>query len=351
MGPTILDNSLVGVQPMPGPTAQIFAIRPRYDNAQGEEIYQNPRRHAHTGVDSAGNKGNTNAVASDTERDPFASAFSAGSAMSTLLGEGDVDAESSVTIDSVPIQAKTRAHKASFSEELAQDMQSQHNVDARALISGVLGEALVAETKLEILRKMYLSAVTGAQDTTTAGVYDLDVEPDGRWLAEKGKILAMRILKEASEIHDETRLGHGNFAIVDSNTFNLLWGSGMISDLGPSNNLLSGSSPVVKDTNPGIGNLMGQMTVYRDDVHKPANTRGFCMVGWKGSNPWEAGMYHAPYIPAWLTTATDERSFQPRLAWKSRYGLAANPLADTNGQITAGTNPFYRKFRIDNLVV
>lgn len=351
MGPTILGNQLVGVQPMQTPNAQIFALRPRYTNSAGAEVHKSAPDSAFTGLSSDGTKGNVTPVATDTVTDPMAAVFTTGTAMDTATGEGDVGAEFSVTVDAVPVIAQTRTSKASMSYETLQDLSSQHGIDGRALFSGLLAEQLAAETNYEILRKLYISAVLGSSNSAVPGTFNLAVDSDGRWTAEDIRLLALHILQEATEIMQNTRLGHGNFAVVSSNVYNALFGAGLISDAGPSNTMFAGSNPVIKTNTPGIGILLGSITVYRDDYARPAPGKGFVLVGWKGNTPVEAGFFYAPYIPAFQVETHDENSFQPRMAWKSRYGLAASPLADTNGAVVARTNPFYRIFAVSSITI
>ncbi|AIK68296.1 major capsid protein [Rhizobium phage P9VFCI] len=359
MGPTLLGNQLVGVQPMNSPQGLVFALRPRYKNAAGAEIHKTAPKAHFTGLKSGGTAGSagsdtasdieTNPLAVVTPGDPLGNAFTTGTAMDTATGEGDIAAEISMTVDKVPVSAKTRALKASYSLETAQDLASQHGISADALFTGLLSDQLASETNYEILRTLYRIAVLGCSDTATPGVYDLDVDCDGRWLAEKARILAVRIINEASEIMVATRTGHGNFAVVDRKTYNLLYSGGQISDLGPSNNMFSGSDPVVRDNNVGSGMLMGTLRVYRDDYATMPGNTGFCLIGYKGPSELDAGAFYTPYVPVWTVRVNDQDSGQPRIFFKTRYGLVQNPLTDTNGALTARSNAFYRIFRIDSL--
>jgi hypothetical protein len=359
MGPTLLGNQLVGVQPMNSPQGLVFALRPRFKNASGAEIHKGAPKAHFTGFKSDGSAGGvgadiatdiqTNPLAVAAPGDPLGNAFTTGTAMDTATGEGDITSEISMTVDKVPVTAKTRSCKASYSLETAQDLASQHGLSADALFTGLLSEQLAAETNYEILRTLYRIAVLGCSDTTTPGVYDLDVDCDGRWLGEKARILAVRIINEASEIMAATRTGHGNFAVVDRKTYNFLYSGGHISDLGPSNGMFTGSDPVVRDQNVGVGMLMGTLKIYRDDYAQMAGNTGFVMIGFKGGSELDAGMFYTPYVPVWTVRVNDQDSGQPRIFFKTRYGLVQNPLTDTNGALTARSNPFYRIFRVDSL--
>jgi len=360
MGPTLLGNQLVGVQPMNSPQGLVFALRPRYTNASGAEIHKTAPKSYFTGVKSDGSAGGTGAeIATDvqtnplarTSTDPFGTDFTVGTAMPTTMGEGDVASELSMTVDSVPVSAKTRSCKATYSLETAQDLASQHGLSADALFTGLLSEQLASETNYEILRTLYKIAVLGAQDTAAAGVYNLDVDNNGRWMGEKSRVLAVRIINEASQIMADTRLGHGNFAVVDRKTYNYLYSGGHISDLGPSNDMVIGSDPVVRDQNVGVGILMGTIKIYRDDYATMPGTEGFCMVGYKGGSELDAGFFYCPYVPVWTVRVNDQDSGQPRMFFKTRYGTVANPLVDTNGVSTPRSNAFYRIFKIAGIEI
>uniref|UniRef100_A0AAU8HYK4 Major head protein n=1 Tax=Rhizobium phage IG49 TaxID=3129228 RepID=A0AAU8HYK4_9CAUD len=362
IGQTILSNRLVGNQPMTGPSGLIFAVRPRYENQQGPEVLTGAPKTAFTGFNSAGNPGwdLANEIPSDVALDPFAKAqpadpfgtgFTTGFGMDTATGEGDVNSELTVTIDSARVDAKTRSSKASYSMETAQDMARQHGMNADAFLTSILADNIAAETYYEILRSMYISAKLGCTDTSTPGVYDLNVDSSGGWIAEKARTLALRIIYEASEIMATTRAGYGTFAVVDRKTYNLLQGAGLISDYGPSNNMMTGADPIIRNNVPNSGLLFGQLEVYRDDYAQFGAREGFCMVGFKGANEADAAMYHCPYIPVWTVRAVDPKSGQPMIFFKKRYGVAANPLADTEGKIVPRSNPLLRIFKIQNIEI
>ena len=354
VGPTLMNlNAIVGVQPLPGPNAQAFSMVPKYiDNGADAELNLNPANSAFTGRSSDGSVGwdSTSAVASDTEQDPFAAAFTYGGTHSTAQGEGDIASELSLDVVSTPVNVGTRVVKATFSEESYQDMLRQHGVNSRTLFDEMLSKQIAAETEQEIVRKLYDTAVLGCADTATPGVYDLQADTDGRWIGENARVLAMRIISEASEIFLNTRIGHGSFAIVDHRTYNVLYSAGLIENGTTTNSVFSGSSALVKSTTPGQGVLMGEITIIRDDNIRPAAGTGTVLVGYRGASPFEAAAYYCPYIPAWpLGELRDENSWQPKVAWKSRYGTLANPFAGTNGAFTNRSNPLLRVFRIDNL--
>jgi len=357
MGPQILGNQLVGTQPLTGPTGLAFAWRPRFNNQSGAEIALNNTQADFTGLDSAGAR-EAAVVATDRASDPTADAgtgigsgFTTGGFMSSGEGEDDVTAQVAMTVDSVPVQAKTRALMSNFSMEMIQDLAAQHGVDGKSMFGSMMSEQLTSEINYETLRKLYISAVLGCSDTTTPGVYDLNADTDGQWIGEKGRILAMRILHECSQIMFDTRTGHGNFAVVDTKTYNLLANSGFISELSPANNQFSGASEVITDTTTAVGMLMGKVRIYRDDRAQVSSPNaGFCMVGWKGDAEYAAGAFYCPYVPVWSVETVSPTSGQPVMFFKTRAGFVVNPLADTNGAVVARTNKFYRLFRVTGIL-
>ncbi|ASV44635.1 major capsid protein [Agrobacterium phage Atu_ph04] len=360
MGPTLLGNQLVGVQPMQTSNGLVFALRPRFSSAAGAEIHKGAPRAHFTGLKSDGSAGGSGApIASDIETnplattgtDPLGSLFTTGTGMPVATGEGNVNSEVSMTVDKVPVEAKTRSVKANYSLEMAQDMMTQHGISADALFSNLLAEQIASETNYEILRTLYRVAVLGCEDTTTPGVYDLDVDTDGRWAAEKARVLAVRILQEASEIMAQTRFGHGNFAVVDRKTYNFLYMGGQISDLGPSNGMMTGDDSIVRSANVGVGLLLGSIKIYRDDYATLPGQDGFVLVGYKGATAMEAGVFYTPYVPVWSVRVNDQDSGQPRIFFKSRYGIVQNPLTDTNGALTFRSNPLYRIFKVANIAI
>jgi hypothetical protein len=248
----------------------------------------------------------------------------------------------------VPVAARTRNLKWRWSIEMAQDLATQHGVDAGSMFDALAAQQISAEINYEILRKLYFSAVLGAADTAVPGTFHLTNDTDGRWVGERGKVLAMRIQLEAALIMQNTRLGHGNFVVCDVKTYNVLYNAGLISDFGPSNTMFQGPDPVIRDNTVAVGRL-GNMMVYRDDyVQMPAG-EGFCLVGWKGATEAEAGMFYCPYLPVTMASTIDPASGQPISFAKTRYGLVSNPLAGANGAVTARSNPVYRLFKVAGL--
>lgn len=358
MGPTLLGSQFYGTQPMTSPSGLAFAIRPRYGTQVGTEVYDKAPKAHFTGANSAGNVNvadlpfdvQTNPLAVDGVN-PLGSGFTTGGAMATATGEGDVGSEFSMTVDKVTVEAKTRSTKANYSEETAQDLASQHGISADALFTGLLSDQLAAETNYELLRKLYYSAVLGCTDTVSPGTYDLDTDSSGGWIAEKARTLAVRILHECSEIMAATRYGHGNYAIVDRKTYNLLHSAGLISDYGPSNSMFNGDDPIIRTNVPASGVLFGSVRIFRDDYANVPGTDGFVLVGYKGASELEAPVYFCPYVPVWNVRTVDPASGQPRIFFKTRYGIVANPLVDTNGAITARSNKCLRIFRVANIEI
>jgi len=347
IGPSIIESDIVGVQAMTAPTGLIFAMRPRYTDQTGAEIHANEPNSAFSGNSSDGTAGHTSPVAADTETDPFAAAYDTGTGRTTAEGEGDLLAQVAMTVDSVSVTAKTRGLNAQYSMELAQDLKAQQGMDADAIFSGLLSESLAADISREIVRTIYKVATVGAQDTTTAGTFDLDNDTSGRWIAEKLKELLLRIDYEANEIFTSTRAGYGNFVIVSPRVFAALANLGVIDYNSGLSGTTVGQDPRMLGAQQAVasGILAGRYKIIRD----PYATGDFVVVGYKGANPMEAGLFYAPYVPLYTARVITENNFQPSMGYRTRYGLVANPLAGTNGALTANSNPFYRKFAVAKL--
>jgi len=358
--PQLVAYDVCGVQPMSGPTGLIFALKSRVNSMTGAEM-------PGVNVDSVTNESGTTG-AGDTVTTPgllitandgtgqTGSEYGASSALETDGGEGDIAGEMSFSIEKISIAAGTRALKGSYSMELAQDLRAVHGLDAEAELANILSMEILAEINREVVRKIYINAAVGAQvGTTTAGLFDLDTDSNGRWMVEKFKGLMMQIEKDANGIGKDTRRGKGNILMTSSDVASALQMAGML-DYAPAM-----STDLNTDTASSTfaGVLNGRYKVYVDP-YADANAQEFYCVGYKGDSPMDAGIFYCPYVPLQMVRAVDSSSFQPQIAFKTRYGLVANPFAEnasaSTGRMTGvlGTNPhlnvYYRKAAITNLM-
>jgi hypothetical protein len=345
----------MGVQPMTGPTGKIFALRSRYGSQSGTEAFYNEANTIFSGIVGLD-------VASDTSTNPVAntsntSAFSTGIGMSTATAEqlgnsgGTLFGEMGVTIDSVNVTANTRAIKAEYSVELAQDLYSIHGLNAEQELSNILSTEVLAEINREAIRTIYMVAKQGCQyGTETKGVFDLDTDSNGRHLIERFAGLIYHIKREANGIAKDTRRGKGNVLIVSSDVASALsmtkefnWQSALQSDL------------QVDDTgNTFAGIFANEFKVFIDPYFGgSASGYELCTVGYKGMSPYDAGLFYCPYVPLQLFKAVDPNNFQPKLAFKTRYGMVANPFAEGttlgHGALTKRANVYYKIFAIKSI--
>lgn len=343
--PNLMAFDVCGVQPMKAPTGLIFAMRSKYDTQDGQEALYREANTAHSGT------GSHNAA------DPFAAPgrgllSTAGEALGT--DGGGAFKEMAFSIDKISVEAKTRALKAEYTMELAQDLRAVHGLDAETELANILSAEILAEINREVIRTVYNVAKTGAQHTglANAGEFDLDVDANGRWSVEKYKGLMVQIEREANTIAKETRRGRGNILICDADTASALSVAGLL-DCGSA---LKDSLSVDDTGNTFVGVLNGRFKVYIDPF-APLGTN-FLVAGFKGANQYDAGLFYCPYVPLQMVRAVDTGSFQPKIGFKTRYGLVANPFAAAtagdnaalSGALTAGTNAYYRKVSIKNLL-
>jgi hypothetical protein len=341
-----------GVQPMSGPTGLIFAMKARYTSQAGTEALFEEADSAFSGVgsqtgDTSGMSGFDKAATTGRELDAAGRPFSTGAA--EALGEaGGTDfQEMGFSIEKQSVVAKSRALKAEYSLELAQDLKAIHGLDAETELANILSTEILAEINREVIRTVNTQAVLGAQQAsvTNAGVFDLSTDADGRWSAEKFKGLVMQLDREANQIAKTTRRGKGNIVICSSDVATALAASGQL-------DYQVGAGLQVDDTgNTFAGTLNGRMKVYID----PYATIDYCTVGYKGSNAYDAGVFYCPYVPLQMVKAVSEETFQPKIGFKTRYGMAANPFvtsANANQDISSskGANTYYRIFRVDSLM-
>ena len=348
--PNLIAYDIAGVQPMSAPTGLIFAMRARYDSQAGQEaLYQE----AFSKFSGKGNTstdapfGATNGI--DPTGSPSLTDFRAIlTASAEGLGDSMTFKEMAFSIERVAVEAKTRALKAEYTTELAQDLKAVHGLDAETELANILSTEILSEINREVVRSVYVSAKDGAQhaDLTTAGTYDLNTDSDGRWSAERFRGLMFQIEREANTIAKETRRGKGNFIICSSDVASALAMGGFLNISPALNNSLD-----VDDTgNTFVGTLNGKMKVYIDPY--AASNVDFAVVGYRGSNPYDAGLFYCPYVPLQMVRAVGENTFQPKIGFKTRYGMVANPFKNGHNASTAlgsADNQYYRLMAITNL--
>ena len=358
--PNLIAYDICGVQPMTGPTGLIFAMRSKYDaqGSDGTEAFYNEANTGFAGEDAAQT---ALAVGGTPPTAVFTGNAAPQAAMTTSKAEslGDGDAantfhEMAFSIEKVTVTARTRALKAEYSMELAQDLKAVHGLDAETELSNILSAEILAEINREVVRTIYQTAVVGARTgTTTAGKFDLDTDSNGRWMVEKIKGLAFQIEREANAIAKLTRRGKGNMMICSSDVASALAMAGL---LDYNSALQSQVNLTVDDTgNTFAGTMFGRIKVYIDPYSPVNSTNEFAVVGYKGTNAYDAGIFYCPYVPLQMVRAVDTGTFQPKIGFKTRYGLVSNPFADgtdatTQGALTAHTNNYYRSIQIANLM-
>ncbi len=342
--PNLIAYDICGVQAMTGPTGLIFAMRPKYveGTALGADAFYKEANTAFSGA------------ATPTHSGSMPDVLTTGNAMATADGEklgsdtGSAFAEMGFEIEKVMVEAKTRALKAKYSVELAQDMKALHGLDAETELATILSTEILAEINREIIRTMYNVAKPGAQTgTTAAGTFDLDLDSNGRWSVEKFKGMMFQIEREANQIAKETRRGKGNFIVCSSDVASALAMAGILDN----NPALQNGLQVDDTGNTFAGVLLnGKFKVYVD----PYAAGDYFMVGYKGVNSYDAGMFYAPYVPLQMYKTMNDETFQPKLGFKTRYGLVANPFAHGiekgNGALVANKNVYFRKVKVANIL-
>ena len=362
--PNLIAYDICGVQPMTGPTGLIFAMRSRYASQGGTEAFFNEANTQFGGANTAlitqvADQLTALTIAANTT-EVFTSNANAAVAMTTgsaeALGDGasgNTFQEMAFSIEKVTVTARTRALKAEYSLELAQDLKAVHGLDAETELANILSSEILAEINREVIRTIYGVAKLGAQvGTTTAGTFNLDTDSNGRWMVEKIKGLAFQIEREANTIAKTTRRGKGNVLICSSDVASAFAMAGL---LDYNSALQSQVSLTVDDTgNTFAGTMFGRIKVYIDPYFATSSTNEFAVVGYKGTNAYDAGIFYCPYVPLQMVRAVDTGTFQPKIGFKTRYGLVANPFAEgTNqglGALTVQSNNYYRGFRISNLM-
>jgi len=370
--PNLIAYDVAGVQPMTGPTGLIFAMRARY-NAQANtnsEAFYNEANTIFSGNSSSfgpynnyGFAGNNNTdTANSAVNNPYgneaANAFTTGIGMQTsqaeLLGSdvGSAFQQMAFSIEKVTVTAQSRALKAEYSLELAQDLKAIHGLDAETELSNILSTEILAEINREVIRTIYTTAVLGAQyGTTTAGYFDLDTDSNGRWSVERFKGLIFQIERDANVIAKQTRRGKGNVLIVSSDVASAMAMAGVLSYT-PA---LQADLQVDDTGNTFAGMLHGRIKVYIDPYFGGyTSNQELVTVGYKGSSPYDAGLFYCPYVPLQMVRAVDQFTFQPKIGFKTRYGMVANPFAQGltagNGILNPRSNVYYRIFGVKNLM-
>lgn len=357
--PNLLAFDIMGVQPMTGPTGLIFAMRSRYESQTGTEALFNEANTTFS-ASAAGNTASAvlanNQIGSSPSDLSTGSEYTAASAMSTAAAEalGDADGnqfqEMAFSIEKITVTALSRALKAEYTMELAQDLKAVHGLDAETELANILSTEILAEVNREMVRKINISATIGAQENVAvAGEFNLDTDANGRWSVEKFKGLMFQLEREANAIAKATRRGKGNILICSSDVASALNMAGVLDTSPALNNALA-----VDDTgNTFAGILNGRFKVYVDPYFAATSGIHYATVGYKGTSPFDAGMFYCPYVPLQMVRAVGENNFQPKIGFKTRYGLVANPFATTaaDGAVEFGKkNIYYRRFAILNLM-
>ena len=358
--PNMMAYDICGVQPMTGPTGLIFAMKARYGggNTSNREALFNEAETTFSGDSSATHDSDnpsglnvTNLDSDSTADDARSTSIFAGgmsTANAEALGSSTTAAfrEMGFTIEKATVTAKSRALKAEYSLELAQDLKAIHGLDAETELANILSTEILAEINREVIRTINTQAKTGALQTNTAvnGIFNVQTDADGRWSVEKFKGLILQIERESNVIAKETRRGKGNFIICSSDVASALASSGML-DYAPA---MSTNLNVDDTGNTFAGTLNGRVKVYID----PYANVDYINVGYKGTNPYDAGVFYCPYVPLTMVRAVGEDTFQPKIGFKTRYGMVSNPFVGStpaDGLATVKTNQYYRIFRVDDI--
>ena len=363
--PNLIAYDIAGVQPMTGPTGLIFAMRARYNGqpSSNPEAFFNEANTIFTGANSFSNPygftgNNFSDVSTNTQTQTATANTTSGIAMPTALAEylgsdnNTAFSQMAFSIEKVTVTAQSRALKAEYSLELAQDLKAIHGLDAETELSNILSTEVLAEINREVIRSIYTCAVPGAQyGVTTAGTFDLDTDSNGRWSVERFKGLIFQIERDANVIAKQTRRGKGNVMIVSSDIASAMAMAGVLSYT-PT---LQADLQVDDTGNTFAGLLHGRIKVFIDPYFGGyVSNQELVTIGYKGSSPYDAGIFYCPYVPLQMVRAVDQFTFQPKIGFKTRYGMVANPFAQglTAGgnALAARTNVYYRLFAVKNLM-
>ena len=366
--PNLIAYDVCGVQPMTGPTGLIFAMRSTLASQDGaealhDESFPDVSNQNAAGTIGGGDVGSTEtnpSVLNDSSPGTYTSATGMTRSQSEALGDSGTNAfaEMAFSIEKSTVTAVSRALKAEYTMELAQDLKAIHGLDAETELSNILSTEILAEINREVVRSLYVTAVPGAQvNTTAAGTFDLDTDSNGRWSVEKFKGLMFQIERDANAIGQQTRRGKGNMLIVSADVASALQMAGVLDYTPALNNNLA-----VDDTSSTFaGTMNGRFKVYVDPYSANVAASQYYVCGYKGTSPYDAGFFYCPYVPLQMVRAVGENSFQPKIGFKTRYGLAANPFAgagavaagdtvNTDASLDANTNAWYRRVKVTNLM-
>jgi hypothetical protein len=362
--PNLIAYDVCGVQPMTGPTGLIFAMRAKAASSDGAELLVDEPDTGLSNDDAAGDLTSSAMTGSNPKllNDSPAGIYLSPTGMTTAQGEalGDAAANSfaemAFSIEKTTVTAVSRALKAEYTMELAQDLKAIHGLDAETELANMLSTEILAEINREVVRSLYITAVAGAQvNTTTAGTFDLDTDSNGRWSVEKFKGLMFQIERDANAIGQQTRRGKGNMIICSADVASALQMAGVLDYTPALNNNLN-----VDDTSTTFAGVMnGRYKVYVDPYSANVAANQYYVAGYKGTSPYDAGFFYCPYVPLQMVRAVGENNFQPKIGFKTRYGMAANPFARAGAEaantaatiaLTANTNAYYRRVKVTNLM-
>ena len=366
--PNLVAYDLAGVQPMSGPTGLIFAMRSKYKTQNGDEAFYNEADTAFSGQNEGFDFGGSNVGMGTTAQagtnpgalNPSSNAtqagYNVGKGMTTQQSEdlgtaSDNFNQMAFSIEKITVTAKSRALKAEYSLELAQDLKAIHGLNAEAELANILSTEILAEINREVIRTIYKTAETGAQvNTANAGEFDLDIDSNGRWSVEKFKGLLFQIERDANAIAQRTRRGKGNIIMCSADVASALTMAGVL-DYTPALN----ANLNVDDTgNTFAGVLQGKYRVYIDPYAANSAANQYYVVGYKGTSPYDAGLFYCPYVPLQMVRAVGENTFQPKIGFKTRYGMVANPFAEGTsagaGALNVNANRYYRRVTVKNLM-
>jgi len=337
--PNLIAYDICGVQPMSGPTGLIFAMKSHYQSQTGTEALVNE---ADTDFAGTGTHASSD-VLEDT------SSYTTGAGMTTAAAEALGDsatnafAEMAFSIEKTSVTAKSRALKAEYTMELAQDLKAIHGLDAETELANILSSEILAEINREVVRTIYNNAKKGAAtNVTDPGKFDLDTDSNGRWSVEKFKGLMFQIERDANAIAQDTRRGKGNILICSADVASALTMAGLLDNATGLNNNLN-----VDDTGSTFaGVLNGRFKVYIDPYSNNSNANKFYVVGYKGTSPYDAGLFYCPYVPLQMVRAVGEQTFQPKIGFKTRYGIVVNPFTSASDD----SNAYYRRVQVQNLM-
>tara|TARA_R100001510_G_scaffold22492_1_gene19700 strand:- start:34 stop:1320 length:1287 start_codon:yes stop_codon:yes gene_type:complete len=350
--PNLIAYDIAGVQPMTGPTGLIFAMRSRYTNQSGTEAFYDEADNDFSGGNTQ-MQGTNPAVLNDAAPGTYVTGIGMTTAAAEAKGDSGSNhfAEMAFSIEKQTVEARSRALKAEYTMELAQDLKAIHGLDAETELANILSSEILSEINREVVRTVYVTAKPGAQtDTANAGIFDMDVDSNGRWSVEKFKGLMFQVERDANQIAIETRRGKGNMIICSSDVASALQMAGVL-DYAPA---LNNNLNVDDAGNTFAGVLNGRYKVYIDPYAANGAEKQYYTVGYKGTSPYDAGLFYCPYVPLQMVRAVGENTFQPKIGFKTRYGLTANPFAGganvRGGALTANDNVYYRRVQVVNIM-